>query len=158
DAARVFEQRAEEGVADRAGDRAAAGARRWRVRGGVVRQGREGGGGGRGGCGGRERGRRGGRGGGRGEGGRGGGAGEGGGGCAGGSGRGPAAGSAVALAVEAGVAADARVSVTVVDAGVAAPDAHVVATVATAVITIDSTPQGADIIGPDKRVLGKTPA
>jgi hypothetical protein len=45
------------------------------------------------------------------------------------------------------------------DAAVAvAPIAVDAAAIPTAIIVIDSTPQGADVIGPDKQALGKTPA
>jgi hypothetical protein len=45
------------------------------------------------------------------------------------------------------------------DAAVAvAPIAADAAPIPTAIIVIDSTPQGADVIGPDKQALGKTPA
>lgn len=50
--------------------------------------------------------------------------------------------------------------VTPPDAAVAvhAPDAAAAPATATAIIVIDSTPQGADVIGPDKQSVGKTPA
>jgi serine/threonine-protein kinase len=48
--------------------------------------------------------------------------------------------------------ADAAVAVAPVPVDAAAP------AVPTAIIVIDSTPQGADVIGPDKQVVGKTPA